>query len=61
MKKRISTCSDKEGITYSFDNSQIIDYQDNYNSWATYPFLYISILKQLHGTLFFLLKNDSVF
>ena len=30
MQKHLSICAAKEGITYSFDNSQIIDYQDNY-------------------------------
>ena len=28
--KHLSICAAKEGITYSFDDSQIIDYQDNY-------------------------------
>ena len=38
MKEHISVCSAKEGITYSFDNSQIIDYQDNYKYMGDLPF-----------------------
>ena len=38
MKEHISVCSAKEGIIYSFDNSQIIDYQDNYKYMGDLPF-----------------------
>ena len=30
MEKHIFSCSGKEGISYSFNSSKIIDYQDNY-------------------------------
>ena len=30
MKKHLLICAAKEGITYSFDNDQILDYQDNF-------------------------------
>ena len=30
MQKHLSICAAKEGITYSFDNFQIMDFQDNY-------------------------------
>ena len=38
MEKHLSVCSAKEGITYSFDNSQMIDYQDNYKYMGDLPF-----------------------
>ena len=38
MQKHLSICAAKEGITYSFDNSQIIDYQDNYKYIEDLPF-----------------------
>ena len=30
MKKYLSICTAKEGITCSFDKAQILDYQDNF-------------------------------
>ena len=38
MQKHLSICAAKEGITYSFNNSQIIDYQDNYKYIGVLPF-----------------------
>ena len=38
MQKHLSICTAKEGITYSFDNSQIKDYQDNCKYIADLPF-----------------------
>ena len=38
MNQHISVCSAKQGITYSFDNAQIIDYQDNYKYMGDLPF-----------------------
>ena len=38
MQKHLSICAAKEGITYSFDNSQIIDYQDNFKYTEDLPF-----------------------
>ena len=29
LQKHLSICAAEEGLTYSFDNSQITDYQDN--------------------------------
>ena len=42
MQKHLSICAAKEGITYSFDNSEIIDYQDNFK----HPLQFTSISKQ---------------
>ena len=30
MKKHLSICGARQGITYSFDNSQILNYQDHF-------------------------------
>ena len=38
MQKHLSICAAKEGITYSFDNSQTIDYQDNFKYMDDVPF-----------------------
>ena len=38
MQKHLSVCTAKEGITYSFDNSQIIDYQGNFKYMGDVPF-----------------------
>ena len=38
MQTHLSICAAKEGITYSFDNNQIIDYQDNYKYMGDLPF-----------------------
>ena len=38
IQKHLSICAAKEGITYSFDNSQIIDYQDNFKYMGSVPF-----------------------
>ena len=37
MQKHLSICAAKEGITYSFDNGQIIDYQDNFKYQGNVP------------------------
>ena len=52
MNHHISGCAAKEGITYSFDNATIIDYQDNYKYMGDVPFT-ISILRQLQEMLGF--------
>ena len=38
MKKHLSVCSAKEGITYAFDNGQILNYQDNFKYLGDLPF-----------------------
>ena len=38
MKKYLTTCTAREGITYSFDNGQIITFQDNFKYLADVPF-----------------------
>ena len=39
MQKHLLICAAKEGITYSFDNSQRIDYQGNYKYIGDLPFV----------------------
>ena len=38
MKKHFSVCRLKEGITYAFDNDQILNYQDNFKYLGDLPF-----------------------
>ena len=38
MIKHLSICSAKEGITYAFDNDQILNYQDNFKYLNGLPF-----------------------
>ena len=38
MKKHISICAAREGITYSFGNGQIINFQDNLKYLGDVPF-----------------------
>ena len=37
-KKHLQVCTTKEGITYSFDNGQIITFQDNFRYLGYVPF-----------------------
>ena len=39
MKKHLSICAAKEGIIYSFENGQILDYQDNFKYQRDLPFV----------------------
>ena len=38
MKKHLSVCSAKKGITYAFENGQILNYQDTFNYLGGLPF-----------------------
>ena len=38
MNHHLSACAAKAGVTYSFDNGKIIDYQDNYKFMGYIPF-----------------------
>lgn len=38
MNHHLSVCAAKAGVTYSFDNGKIIDYQDNYKFMGDIPF-----------------------
>ena len=38
MKKHLEVCAAKEGITYSFDNGNIISFQDNFRYQGDLPF-----------------------
>ena len=54
MQMHLSICAAKEGITYSFDNSQIIDYQDNYKCMGDLPFsVYFGFEKTTGNAVFF--------
>ena len=46
MEKHLSICAAKEGVTYSFDNGQTINYRDSFKYIGDFPFLFILILEQ---------------
>ena len=49
MKKHLQVCAAKEGITYSFDNGQIITFQDNFRYLGGVPFtVYFDFEKNHH-------------
>ena len=54
MQNHLSICAAKEGMTYSFDNSQIIDYQDNYKYMGDLPFTVYFDFETTTGDPFFL-------
>ena len=37
-KKHLSICAAREGITYAFDNGQIITFQNNFKYFGDVPF-----------------------
>ena len=49
MKKHLSICAAREGITYSFDNGQIITFQDNFKYLGDVPFTVYFDLKTTTG------------
>ena len=38
MKKHLSICTAREGMTYAFDNGQITNIQDNFRYMGDLPF-----------------------
>ena len=56
MNHHISGCAAKEGITYSFDNATIIDYQDNYKYMGDVPY-YFDFETTTGNAGFFLCEN----
>ena len=58
MDKYLSICAAKEGITYSFNNAQTIDCQNNYKYVGDIPFIVYFDFKTTTGdAVFFWLKN----
>ena len=57
MQKHLSICAAKEGITYSFDNSEIIDYQDNYKYIGDLPFVVYFDFETTTGDAVFLIQK----
>ena len=59
MNHHLSVCAAKAGVTYSFDNGKIIDYQDNYKFMMDIPFsVYLILTQQEEVLFFFLCKNE---
>ena len=58
MKKHLTICAAREGITYSFDNSQIINFQDNFKFLGDFPFaVYYDFETTTGDSVFFLSQN----
>ena len=53
MTKHLSCCAGKAGFTFSFDNSKIIDYQDNYKNLGDVPFSIYFDFKTTKGSVVF--------
>ena len=54
MTKHLEIWSVREGITYSFDNSQIITFQDNFKSLSEVPFtVYFEFERTTGDSVFF--------
>ena len=59
MNHHLSVCAAKAGVTYSFDNGKIIDYQDNYKFMMDIPFsVYFDFDTTTGSVVFFLCKNE---
>lgn len=57
MKEHLPVCSAKEGLTFSFDNSQIIDYRDSYKYMGDLPFsIYFDFETTTGDAIFFYSK-----
>ena len=58
IKKHIQVCAVKEGITYCFNNGEIISFKDNFKYLGDVPFtVYFDFETTTGDTVFFLLKN----
>ena len=53
MKKYLEVCAAKEGITYSFDNGNIISFQDNFRYQEDLPFTVYLDFQTTTGDLVF--------
>ena len=58
MKKHFTICAAREGITHSFDNGQIITFQDNFKYLGDVPFtVYFDFETTTGDSVFFLSEN----
>ena len=57
MKKHTKVCAAKEGITYTFDNGDIISFQDNFKYMGDVPFTVYFDFEITTGNAVFLCKN----
>ena len=57
MQKHISCCTGQAGFTFSFDNGNIIDYQDHYSNLGDIPFsIYYDFETATGSAVFFCAK-----
>ena len=58
MKEHLPVCSAKEGLMFSFDNSQIIDYRDSYKYMGDLPFsIYFDFETTTEDAIFFFIQR----
>ena len=57
MKKNLEVFAAKEGITYSFDNGNIIPFQDNFRYQSDLPFTVYFDLETTIGDLVVLIQK----
>ena len=55
MKKHTKVCEAKEGVTYKFDNENIISFQDNFKYMGNVPFtVYFAFATTTGNVVFFI-------
>ena len=57
MKKHTKFCGEKEGITYTFDNGDIISVQDNFKYMGDVPFTFYFDFETTTGNAVFLTQK----
>ena len=57
MKKHLSICAAREGITYPFDNGQIITFQDNFKYLGNISFTVYFDFETTTGSSVFLTEK----
>ena len=60
MKKHLAICAAREGITSSFDNGQIITFQDNFKYLGDVPFTVYFDFEMSTGDSGFLTQKCSL-
>ena len=58
MKEHLACCSGKAGLTFSFDNGKVIDYQDHHSNLGDMPVSVYFDFETTTGNFFFFLCKD---
>ena len=57
MKKHTKVCEAKEGVTYKFDNGNIISFEDNFKYMGNVPFTVYFDFATTTGNAVFFIEN----